>query len=61
MLQPQRDEAFRMEILLLHWFHWIEIFCSEIVIILGNLFLYFPNLLNSIFGHKLEYSNLYLL
>ena len=61
VLQPQRDEAFRMEILLLHWFHWIEIFWGEIVIILGNLFLYFPNLLNSIFGHKLEYSNLYLL
>ena len=61
MLQPQRDEVFRVEILLLHWFHWIEIFCGEIVIILGNLFLYFPNLLNSLFGHKLEYSNLYLL
>lgn len=61
MLQPQRDEEFRVEILLLRWLHWIKIFCGKIVIILGNIFLYFPNLLNSIFGQKLEYCNLYLL
>lgn len=54
MLQPQRDEEFRVEILLLHWLHWIKIFCGKIVIILGNIFLYFPNLLNSILGKNLS-------
>ena len=56
----QIERFSRINLFSCHWFHWVPIFCGEIVITHKNLFMYFFKfIVNSSFGHSFKYCNFY--